>query len=152
PHWLQQDFCIGERCVELVTLRLLPGANEESVRAAAKATLPNLRRNKMGHDVRDYMRRDVGRDFRLFDLLLLLMMGLAGVGLLNGMTIAALGRARELGVLRALGIKRSALGGSFLIEGAVVAGLASVLSLGLSYPLATVLVLGMNSVAQLDAP
>ena len=152
PHWLRRDFCIGDQCVELVTLRLKPSANEEIVRAAAKATFPNLRRNKTGESVRQYMRRDVGRDFQLFDLLLFLMMGLAGVGLLNGMTIAALGRARELGVLRALGIKRSALFGSFLIEGAVVAGLASVLSLGLSYPLASVLVLGMNAVAQLDAP
>ena len=85
-------------------------------------------------------------------LLLFLMMVLAGVGLLNGMTIAALGRARELGVLRALGIKRSALGASFLIEGAIVAALASLLSLSLSWPLATVLILGMTSVAQLNAP
>jgi putative ABC transport system permease protein len=152
PYWLRHDFCIGDQCVELITLRLQPDANEEIVRAAAKATLPNLRRNKTGESVRQYMRRDVGRDFQLFDLLLFLMMGLAGVGLLNGMTIAALGRARELGVLRALGIKRSALGGSFLVEGAVVAGLASLLSLGLIYPLASVLVLGMNAVAQLDAP
>jgi putative ABC transport system permease protein len=80
------------------------------------------------------------------------MMGLAGVGLLNGMTIAALGRQRELGVLRALGIKRGALGGSFLIEGAIVAAIASVLSVALSYPLGIVLVLGMNAVAQIDAP
>ena len=68
------------------------------------------------------------------------------------MTIAALGRARELGVLRALGIKRGALAGSFLIEGAIVAALASVLSLGLSLPLGQVLVYGMNTVARLDAP
>ena len=79
-------------------------------------------------------------------------LALAGVGLLNGMTIAALGRARELGVLRALGIRSKALGGSFLIEGGVVAALASLLSIGLSLPLGHVLVLGMNAVARLDAP
>jgi putative ABC transport system permease protein len=152
PHWLRRDFCIGDRCVELITLRLDPAANVDKVRAAARATLPDLRRNKTGKEIESYLFRDVGRDFKLFDLLLLLMLALAGVGLLNGMTIAALGRARELGVLRALGIQRNALGGSFLIEGAVVAGLASVLSLGLCVPLGKVLVFGMNAVARLDAP
>ena len=152
PHWLRQDFCIGELCVELVTLRLQDSADLEILGAAARATLPSLRRNKTGDGVRAYLHRDVEKDFYLFDLLLFLMMGLAGVGLLNGMTIAALGRQRELGVLRALGIKRGALGGSFLIEGAVVAAIASVLSVALSYPLGTVIVLGMNAVAQMDAP
>ncbi len=152
PRWLQQDFCIGERCIELVTLRLADGADVEKVRAAVRASVPGLRRNKTGAEVESYLRRDVARDFRLFDLLLLLMLGLAGVGLLNGMTIAALGRARELGVLRALGIRSKALGGSFLVEGAVVAALASLLSIGLSLPLGHVLVLGMNAVARLDAP
>ena len=155
PHWLKKDFCIGERCVELITVRLGRGVdpgNLESQRAAARAMLPNMRINKTGRDVRDYLLRDVNRDFRLFDFLLFLMLVLAGVGLVNGMTIAALGRARELGVLRALGIKRWALGGSFLLEGGVVAAVASILSLGLAIPLASVLVLGMNAVARLDAP
>lgn len=152
PHWLRQDFCIGDACVELLTLHLEKGANLNKIRAAARSTLPGLRRNKTGADIEAYLFRDVARDFKLFDLLLLLMLALAGVGLLNGMTIAALGRARELGVLRALGIQRKALGGSFLIEGAVVAGLASVLSLGLCVPLGKVLVFGMNAVARLDAP
>ena len=71
---------------------------------------------------------------------------------MNGMTIAMLGRVRELGVLRALGITKQALGGSFLLEGAVVAALASLLSIGLAVPMASVLVLGMNHVAKLDAP
>ena len=152
PHWLRKDFCIGDLNVQLVTLRLDDDADMAIVRAAARATLPGVYRSKTGATVEDYLHRDVDKDFYLFDLLLFLMMGLAGVGLLNGMTIAALGRQRELGVLRALGIKRAALGGSFLIEGAIVAAISSVLSVGLSYPLGTVLVLGMNAVAQLDAP
>ena len=152
PQWLRRDFCVTDQCVELLTLHLAPSANLEAVRAAARATLPDLRRNKTGAEVEAYLHRDVARDFLLFDLLLLLMLALAGVGLLNGMTIAALGRARELGVLRALGIRRAALAGSFLIEGVVVAALASVLSLGLCVPLGQVLIFGMNAVARLDAP
>jgi ABC-type antimicrobial peptide transport system permease subunit len=59
---------------------------------------------------------------------------------------------RELGVLRALGMARTALRGSFLLEGALVAVLATLLSLALSVPMAGVLVVGMNRVAALDAP
>ncbi|MBL8753807.1 MAG: ABC transporter permease [Planctomycetes bacterium] len=152
PHWLRQDFCVPSTCVEWITLRLGPGADGDAIIAAAKNTLPDVARAKTGQSIRDYLTRDVDKDFRLFDLLLGLMMVLAGVGLLNGMTIALLGRQKELGVLRALGITRSALGGSFLLEGAVVAALASLLSIGLAIPLGSVLVFGMNQVARLDAP
>lgn len=152
PHWMRRDFCIPDACVEHITLRLTPGADVNAIGAAARNILPSLPMCKTGQWIADYLRRDVGRDFGLFDLLLLLMLVLAGVGLLNGMTIAALGRMRELGVLRALGLDRHALRGSFLLEGAVTALLASLLSLGLAAPMALVLVRGMNHVARLDAP
>ena len=152
PHWLRRDFCIPSTCVDRITLGLAPGADGDAVGDLAKAALPGVSGYKTGRWIEDYLRRDVGRDFRLFDLLLFLMLVLAGVGLLNGMTIAMLGRARELGVLRALGISRSALCGSFLLEGAITAALASLLACGLGVVMATVLVEGMNHVAKLDAP
>jgi putative ABC transport system permease protein len=152
PYWLRKDFCIAEASVAHVTLHLRPGADAEAVRAAAQAMLPGFESGKPGYWIADYLRRDVDKDFFLFDILLFLMLVLAGMGLLNGMTIAALGRARELGVLRALGIGRGPLCGSFLLEGAVVALLATLLALGLSVPMAHVLVRGLNHIAGLDAP
>lgn len=157
PHWLKQDFCIGDLCVGLMAVRYQPGADTvertvERIQAALRASIPNLRSMKTGDGIAGYLRRDVLRDFRLFDMLLFLMLVLAGVGLLNGMTIATLGRVRELGVLRALGMKRTSLGGSFVVEGLVTAGLASLLSVGLGVPLGSILVYGMNAVARLDAP
>ena len=128
--------------------------------ARGRTTLPRAVRTalatasgyKTGSFLEGYLRRDIQRDFRLFDLLLFLMLVPAGVGLLNGMTIAMLGRVRELGVLRALGTKRGSLCGSFLLEGAVVAGLASLLACGLGVVMGHLLVYGMNNVARLDAP
>ncbi len=152
PHWLRQDFCIVETCVEHLTVRGRPGADFAAITAAARNLLPSVPMSKPGYEIHGYFAHDVDKDFRLFDVLLFLMLVLAGVGLLNGMTIAALGRVRELGVLRALGMGRNALGGSFLLEGAITALLASLLSLGLAVPLAWVLVPGMNAVAKLDAP
>lgn len=152
PRWLRRDFCIPTTCVTMATLRLQPGADAEQAGSAARAVVPAITGYKSGAWVEAYLRRDVGKDFRLFDLLLGLMLVLAGLGLVNGMTIATLGRARELGVLRALGIRRSALVGSFLLEGAVTAAVASLLACGLGALLASALVLGMNAVARLDAP
>ena len=152
PHWLRRDFCIPATSVERVTLRLEPDADPAALTAAVRNELARYTGAKAGTDIRAYLLRDVFRDFRLFDFLLALLLVLAGIGLLNGMTIAMLGRVRELGVLRALGITRGALCGSFLLEGAVVAALASLLAIGLAVPMAQVLVLGMNHVARLDAP
>jgi putative ABC transport system permease protein len=154
PHWMRTDFCIPDASVEHITLRLTPGGEgaADAITTAARAILPAVEKSKTGAWIHGFLRRDVDRDFVLFDLLLLLMLVLAGVGLLNGMTIAALGRARELGVLRALGMSRAQLGGSFLLEGAVVAALASLLALGLAVPMAWLLVQGMNRVAAIDAP
>lgn len=153
PHWMHTDFCIPETSVEHITLHLADGADVPAIIAAARTILKNVPKVKTGDgDIHGYLLRDVDKDFVLFDLLLFLMLVLAGVGLLNGMTIAAIGRGRELGVLRALGMGRRALGGSFLLEGALVAALASLLSLLLALPMAFVLVQGMNQVAALDAP
>ncbi|MCA8975569.1 MAG: FtsX-like permease family protein [Planctomycetes bacterium] len=153
PFWMRKDFCIPEQCVEHITLHLAADADVTAIVAAARQLLPGVPMSKAGsRDIAAYLLRDVGRDFRLFDYLLVLMLILAGVGLLNGMTIAALGRARELGVLRALGMSRNALAGGFLIEGAVVAALSSLLSLALAVPMGWVLVTGMNKVAALEAP
>lgn len=153
PRWMHSDFCVPETSVEHLTLRIDDEERAPAIAAAARTILGTVMKVKTGdRDIHGYLHRDVGRDFVLFDLLLFLMLVLAGVGLLNGMTIAALGRARELGVLRALGMGRGGLGGSFLLEGALVAALASVLSLLLATPMAWVLVRGMNQVAALDAP
>lgn len=152
PRWLRQDFCIADAAVEHIALRLRPDADADAVLLAARRLLPAVPKAKTGAWIRDFLQRDVDRDFVLFDLLLLLMLVLAGVGLLNGMTIAALGRMRELGVLRALGMRGAALRGSFVLEGLVVGAIAAVLSVALAVPMGWLLVRGMNQVAALAAP
>lgn len=152
PRWLRTDFCIPDTCVTRFTVCLADGADGEQVGALVRTALATATGYKTGGFLEGYLRRDIQRDFRLFDLLLFLMLVLAGVGLVNGMTIAMLGRIRELGVLRALGTRRWSLCGSFVLEGAVVAALASVLACGLGVLMAHVLVRGMNRVARLEAP
>ena len=152
PHWLQRDFCVAGAIVQYVTLQLSPGADADVVGARLRDRVPDLIRYKTGNYVTGYHLHDVERDFRLFEVLLLLILVLAATGLLNGMTIAALARARELGVLRALGVGASSLKQSLLFEGLVIGGLGSLLAVLLCVPMAQLLISGLNRIAALDAP
>ncbi|HLQ38927.1 MAG TPA: FtsX-like permease family protein, partial [Planctomycetota bacterium] len=152
PYWLQHDFCIPPACVGRITLRLQPGADPGVVLARADQALPGRTGKRRGDYIREFHLFDVTRDFMLFDLLLLLILLLAGIGLVNGMTIAALGRIREFGVLRALGVGAATLRGIFLLEGALVALLAAGMALLLCLPMAKLLIAGLNKVAGLHAP
>lgn len=152
PEWLRRDFCMAGAIVQFTTLRLQKGADAGLVGSRLRDKEPKIVRYKTGDEILDYHLRDVDRDFHLFDLLLLLILLLAGTGLLNGMTIAALGRARELGVLRALGVGAKTLRASLMLEGLVIGGLGAGLALLLAVPMAHVLIGGLNRVAALQAP
>jgi hypothetical protein len=152
PHWLRRDWCIGEQCVQHATLRLQPAVNGAVLGGRVREAEPRLVRYKTDAQLHRLYSADVDRDFYIFDLLLLWILALAGTGLLNGMTIAALGRVRELGVLQALGVSQRTLRTAMLLEGLLVGALAAVLALGLTLPMARLLVQGLNQVAALEAP
>ena len=152
PAWMRNDFCIASRGVQHGILKLAPDASFAVINEGVRSLLPTFRRSKFGPDIEAYLLRDLDRDFLLFDLLLALILLLAVSGLVNGMTLAALGRIRELGILRALGMSRDALRQSFFIEGLLVAALAAILAVGLGLPLGRIVVAGLNEVAGLRAP
>src|SRR5690606_25593221 len=129
-----------------------PDARRRDVLDAARAIHPHLEFAKFGDDIVAYLLRDVTRDFRLFQVLLGMILVLAGVGLLNAMTIAGMARVREIGVLRALGTTRRHLVTAALLEGAVTGVLASVVAIALGVPLGRLVVGGMNRVTGLQAP
>lgn len=151
PRWLRRDFCADAR-IDRMALRLEPGAPVHAVLNAVRDVLPSAPWAKTGRELTAYSVRDIGLDFFLFDVLLGLILLLAGIGLVNTMTIAALGRTREIGVLRALGMSKRALRATFLMEGGVVALLSAALSVGLAVPLGMIVMRGLNEVAGLQAP
>jgi putative ABC transport system permease protein len=152
PRWMQHDFCVGKDCVSSVSLALEPGADPDQTYERVKAALPAIGWGKSGDWLLAYYLRDVTRDFFLFDVLLGLILAIATIGLINGQTIAALARAREIGVLRALGVSAGQLRAQFLLEGGVVGCLAAALALGLSIPLGALVIAGLNRVAGIEAP
>ena len=152
PRWLRQDFCVPAACVGRITLRLAPGSDWQQVLASVREARPGVTRAKWGQDIVAYHLRDVTRDFVLFEILLALILALAGLGLMNQIAIAAFARLRELGVLRALGTAPGALRRAFLLEGCLIAALATVLALALAVPLGAFIVAGLNRVSGLEAP
>ncbi len=152
PRWMNADFCVGDECVDAATIHLDDGVWPVQVKSAVQARLPDFTRFRPGENIVDYHLRDLTRDFLLFDVLLSLILALAVMGLVNQMTIAAMARVREVGVLRALGMSKHQLRQGFLVESMVVAALAAVTAIVLGVPLGMLVVDGLNRVTGLEAP
>lgn len=155
PTWVRRDFCLPEANIAHLVLHLAndrPNPREGLVARLRERLGDRILKVKHGRGLRDYLLRDVQQDFWLFHLLLAMILGMSVLGLLNSLTLAAVGRSREIGVMRALGLGVRPLRRVFLLEGALVGILASLLALGLGVPLGRLIVTGLNAVAGLDAP
>ncbi|CAM3341478.1 ABC transporter permease [Corallococcus sp. ZKHCc1 1396] len=64
---------------------------------------------------------------KALDLVVFILLALAGFGIANTLLMAAHERVREVGTLRAMGMSEGAVARLFLVEGAVVGGLGSLL-------------------------
>ena len=95
---------------------------------------------------------DIDRDFRLFDIILLLTAALAGLGVLNGLLLSALERTKELGVLRALGASSGQIAGMVMLESAVVGLLGGLLGTAIGALLTPVIVRALEGLSGLDLP
>lgn len=150
-QYLSDWFCIDTDVVSSLVVRMEPGADHEVVRTAMYELYPDAQGMKVntGADVYHWHIRDIGTDFRLFDLILALTLALAGLGVLNGQLLAALERARETGVLKALGTTRRQVAGMVLIESGVVGLLGGILGVTLGAVLIPVIVDALVEISSL---
>ncbi|MBK8177951.1 MAG: FtsX-like permease family protein [Planctomycetes bacterium] len=151
---LDRHFCIGSKLVRDVAVRLAPGTDASVVETAVGEFVPEAR----GVNFEDgpYLYRwyttDIARDFILFDLVLAGTVLLAALGVLNGQLLAALERAKELGVLRALGATRAQIAGMVALEAALIGTTAGFLGVVLGSALAPVIVRALRVVSGLPLP
>jgi putative ABC transport system permease protein len=96
--------------------------------------------------------RDLTRDFRLFDLILGLTAALAALGVLNGQLLSGLERAKELGVLKALGVTRRQIAGMVFAESLVIGLFGGLLGTLLGAGLTPVIVRSLESLSGLELP
>ncbi len=153
--WLHWDFCLDVSRSDRFGIRLLPGADPEKVekelrkRLEGKTTILWIRR---GEEVEKAHLADVDRDFLFFDILLALLLVLAGLGQVNLLTLTALARSREIGILRALGMTRREYLGVLLVEASLVGWMAALLTILAGIPLSWILVQGLREVSGLPVP
>lgn len=135
--FLKKHYCLVQDVTNRFVLHVQPGADHGAVASAVRASLaefPPLKVNS-GIERRNYAIQDIDRDFRLFDLILILVAALAGVGVLNALLLAAFERRKEIGVMKAIGMTSRQLGGTVFIEAVatgIVGGVFGV-ALGVSF-------------------
>jgi putative ABC transport system permease protein len=109
-------------------------------------------RYESGTELYDWHASDITRDFVLFDIIVALTVLLAGIGVLNGQLLSALERAKELGVLKALGVTRRQITGMVMLESAVVGLLGGGLGVALGSVLAPFIVEALQVLSGLPLP
>ena len=153
-EFMRRFFCIDTDLVTKLSVRLEPGTDPLVVETAVRALLPDAEGLVFedGPYLFDWHTSDIARDFILFDLILTLTAILAGLGVLNGLLLSALERAKELGILRALGMTTGQVAGMVLLESAVVGLLGGAIGLALGSALAPVVVGALRVISGLALP
>jgi putative ABC transport system permease protein len=153
-HYLERFYCHPTDTVEHVAVRLEKGSDPGILEAAVFDFHggPQDIVFRSGAQVLQAHRDDIGRDFVLFDVLLILTACLAGLGVLNGQLLAALERSKELGVLKALGTSRGQLAGLVLLEALVVGFVGGVIGVALGWGLTPLVVEALRRLVGLDLP
>ncbi len=151
-RYMKSFFCVDNETTEMVGVRLADDSDPGAVRAvvldllAGKGTPQFL----TGPQLLDIQVKDIQRDFLLFDLILGLTALLAALGVLNGQLLSALERAKELGVLRALGASRSQVGGMVWLESGAMGLFGGLLGTGLGSLLTPILLRALERLSGLE--
>ena len=136
----------GDPTVTGVGVYLAPGADAGAVVAAVRAALPPssafvVRSNR---SIREASLAVFDRTFAITAVLRTLAMAVAFVGVLGALTAIQLERAREVGVLRALGLGRAQLFAHVEIQTAVMGAIAGAVAVPTGLAMAWVLVEVIN--------
>jgi putative ABC transport system permease protein len=152
--FVKRAFCLDVVNVTECALVLHRGADTEAVKAAVRDLVPPgvPMHVATGRGLLASHLEDLARDFSLFDLILGLTALLAGFGVLNGLLLSALERAKDLGVLRALGASRRQIAGMVLAESAIVGVLGGVVGTVLGAGLTPVIVRALEALSSLELP
>ena len=105
------------------SLDALLNASDESARILAKA-LPNLQIDPIRNLAQDYLAMRAMKG-KFSSMIILVMLLIAGVGIVNTILMSVYSRIREIGVLRAYGLTRKEIRRLFTLEGLIVGAVGS---------------------------
>jgi putative ABC transport system permease protein len=156
-RYMKSIFCIDTSVASAIGVRFAEGTPQSEAETIVRTALdigahPGAGTLETGDHLYDYISTDIERDFLLFRIIIALTVALAGLGVLNGQLLAALERAKELGVLKALGMSRAQVAGHVLLESAVVGVLGGLLGCALGSALIPVIVQALRVISGLALP
>jgi putative ABC transport system permease protein len=154
-RWMKELFCIDVQAAGTIAVRFRPGTDQDEAEALVRTALalgPDDARIETGEYLYGWHSSDIARDFVLFDIIIALTVALAGLGVLNGQLLSALERAKELGVLKALGTSRAQIAGHVLLESAVIGTLGGGLGALLGAAVVPVIVSALEVISGLALP
>jgi ABC-type lipoprotein release transport system permease subunit len=119
----QTLFDLRDQATEVV-VALQSVGQEKAVVAALQAALPAVEVASW-QDLKPEMNQSLEVDKQVMSIFGLVVLLIAGVGILNLMLMAVFERTREIGLLAAMGLKRHEILGLFLLEGVFIGLLGS---------------------------
>jgi putative ABC transport system permease protein len=156
-RWMQKMFCMDTTLSSQVAVRfdddVHPGEMLVTTQTALAELFPTAKiKYRPGAELYEWHASDISRDFVLFDIIIGLTVLLAGLGVLNGQLLSALERAKELGVLKALGVTRRQIAGMVMLESGVVGLLGGGLGVGLGSLISPFIVEALQVISGLPLP
>ena len=156
-RWMESMFCMDVTTTTEVAIRLEPGMKADEMEAIARTAIGELFPNanprfETGRWLYHWHAADISKDFVLFDIIIFMTVLLAGLGVLNGQLLSALERAKELGVLKALGTTRRQVAGMVLLESGIVGLLGGGLGVLLGSLLGPFIVKALHVISGLELP
>ncbi len=157
-RWMRELFCIETKdSVSAFAVRFVDGFDQGEAERIVREALgiqPSTGAGivETGDFLYSWHSTDIARDFVLFDIIIVLTVLLAGLGVLNGQLLSALERSKELGVLKALGTSRAQIAGHVLLESLIVGAIGGGLGAALGASLAPVIVRALRVVSGLPLP
>jgi putative ABC transport system permease protein len=121
----QTLFDLRDQATEVVVALQRVG-QEQAVVAALRAALPAPTAGGPGYEVDSWqelnpeMNQSLEVDKQVMNIFGLVVLLIAGVGILNLMLMAVFERTREIGILAAMGLKRREIMALFLLEGVLI--------------------------------
>jgi len=111
----------------------------DSLDTQAVAALSRFYRpTQQGWAMKAWQKREIDRDFLIFDFILGMTVILAAVGVANTLLIQVQARGREFSVLRSLGVSKRQTVRLLLVEGSVIGLVAALLSLALGHAMGAI--------------
>jgi putative ABC transport system permease protein len=145
--WSDGERYMGINRAWLFLVKLSPNADVEAVREALQTRLTRYGDFDVESTVefRETLSQDVRNFMAIFNVVVYIAVLVAGLGVVNTMTMNILERVREIGMLRAVGMTRGQVGRMVLAEAGAMGVIGGAFGLGIGWLIAEDMVVEMGN-------